>query len=166
MKQPHKLQSKGFTLIEVLVAVVVLSIGLLGLAGMQLAGLQNNQSALYRSIATYQAWDMADRLRANSVGIDDGSYDNRAGNPAIDNCISVGCTTAQLANYDISTWNADNDSLLPGGTGTVCRDSDLSTDACEIGGTRFAIRISWVDDRTRQDDPDGGVNRFLYTVQP
>ena len=59
----------GFTLLEIMVAIVVLSLGLLGLAGLQAASLRNNQTAYYRSIATQQAYDIADRLRANLAGV-------------------------------------------------------------------------------------------------
>jgi len=58
--------SKGFTLIEALIAVVILAIGLLGIAGLQATNLKNNQSAYNRSQATLLAYDMADRIRANS----------------------------------------------------------------------------------------------------
>ena len=63
----NKTQS-GFTLLEVMVAIVVLSLGLLGLAGLQAASLRNNQAAYYRGIATQQTYDMADRIRANLAG--------------------------------------------------------------------------------------------------
>ncbi len=61
--RPQK-QQQGFTLIEVLVAVVVLSIGLLGLAGLQTTGLRNNQSAYYASQAAIYANDIFERMRA------------------------------------------------------------------------------------------------------
>jgi len=56
---------KGFTLIEVLVSMIVLAIGLLGLAGLQMSSLRNNLSAYHRSQATQLAYDMADRMRTN-----------------------------------------------------------------------------------------------------
>ncbi len=55
----------GFTLIEVLIAMLVLAVGLLGLAGLQATSLRNNQSAYNRSQATQLAYDLADRMRAN-----------------------------------------------------------------------------------------------------
>ena len=59
----------GFTLIEVLIAMLVLAVGLLGLAGLQATSLKNNQSAYNRSQATQLAYDMADRMRANVAGV-------------------------------------------------------------------------------------------------
>lgn len=159
-------RQNGFTMMEVLVAILVLSIGLLGLAGLQIAGLRNNQSAYYRSVATYQAWDMADRLRANLPGVTTGNYDDVNGIPADPGCIAAGCNTADLATYDVSSWNTENGAVLPGGSGTVCRDNDLTTAACEVGGTVFAIRVTWTDDRTRIAEADAGQQSFLLAVTP
>ena len=60
-----KNKNAGFTLIEVLIAMLVLAVGLLGLAGLQATSLRNNQSAYNRSQATQLAYDLADRMRAN-----------------------------------------------------------------------------------------------------
>lgn len=62
-----KMHMKGFTLVEVLVALLILSIGLLGLAGLQAGGLRSNHSAYLRSQAVMLAHDMADRMRSNPV---------------------------------------------------------------------------------------------------
>ena len=70
---PYK--SHGFTLIEILLAVVVLSGGLLGLAGLQLTGLKSNHSAYLRSQATILTLDIADRMRANRISAITGAYD-------------------------------------------------------------------------------------------
>ena len=72
------IRQKGFTLLEVLVAVLVLAIGLLGLAGLQATSLRVNQSASMRSQATNLAYDMADRIRANRGAALAGSYDSQA----------------------------------------------------------------------------------------
>ena len=58
-------KNTGFTLIEVLIAMIILAVGLLGLAGLQATSLRNNQSAYNRSVATQLAYDIADRMRAN-----------------------------------------------------------------------------------------------------
>ena len=58
-------RNQGFTLVEALIALLVLSIGLLGVAALQLIALQNNNNAMFRSQATYLAYDIADRMRAN-----------------------------------------------------------------------------------------------------
>ncbi len=78
----------GFSLLEVLIALLVLSIGLLGLAGLQGTGLRYNHSAYLRSQATFQTYDMADRMRANLRGVQQGDYNNVSGIPT-----DPGCTT-------------------------------------------------------------------------
>ena len=60
-------KSNGFTLIEVLISLVVLSLGLLGLAALQASSLRSNQGAYYRSQAAQFAYNIADRMRANVV---------------------------------------------------------------------------------------------------
>ncbi len=132
----------GFTLLEVLIAIVVLSIGLLGLAGLQAAGLRNNNSAYMRTIATQQANDMADRMRTNLPGVITNAYDSIGGIPANPGCITTNCTIAQVAQYDAFDWNTMNQSLLPLGVGTVKRI------ASPPGVDRFTISVSWDDNRT------------------
>ena len=133
----------GFTLLEVLIAIVVLSIGLLGLAGLQAAGLRNNTSAYMRTIATQQVHDMADRMRANLIGVTGGNYDSiTTAIPANPGCIATGCTAAQMAVYDAFEWNTMNQNLLPLGTGTVTRIGSPP------GIDRFTISVRWDDDRT------------------
>ncbi|HID48830.1 MAG TPA: type IV pilus modification protein PilV, partial [Chromatiales bacterium] len=73
---PTPKPARGFTLLEVMIALVIFSIGLLGLAGLQARGLQSNTTAQYRTTAMILAYDMADRIRANSTGVAAGNYDD------------------------------------------------------------------------------------------
>lgn len=141
----------GFTLLEILVAIVVLSLGLIGLAGLQAASLSNNQTAYYRGIATQQAYDIADRLRANlaGVGAPNYSYNNLtvglpAGNP---NCFAAACTPANMAISDHRQWNTVNATLLPNGNGTVvCADGPAAAGCtAATGNWVFNITIMWTE---------------------
>ncbi len=88
-------RSRGFTLIEVLVSMIILAVGLLGIAGLQAMGLRNNQSALLRSQATLCAYDMSDRMRTNSQGFSADNYDEPA-STAVTNCESTtGCSPSR-----------------------------------------------------------------------
>lgn len=110
----------GFSLLEVLVTVLVLSLGLLGMAGLITAGMRSNNVAQFRSVATQQTLDIADRMRANLAGVRAGDYDNLTATiPASNDCIAVNCTAAQMAVYDHAQWNTANARLLPGGQGSV-----------------------------------------------
>lgn len=116
---------KGFTLIEILITVIVLSIGLLGLAGLQISGLRANISSEARSKASILANDIAERMRANPLGVqnDDAGADNQYANisTADQNCATLpgkfcsnyndgsshsadSCTPAQMAAFDSWVW--------------------------------------------------------------
>lgn len=119
----HK--ESGVAMIEVLIAIIVISFGLLGVAGLQLAGIKSSQTSNLRSIATAQAYDMADRMRNNMTAVQSKSYDDvKSPIPAIPSCAdpfsaTVGCSTADMAKYDAYAWLTANAQLLPGGSGTV-----------------------------------------------
>jgi len=95
-----KTKQTGFTLLEVMIALVIFSIGLLGLAGMQAAGVRNNQISYTRTVATQLAYDMADRIRNNPT------VDYSAAAPAgVPNCVTGVCNSAQLASFDRLKWD-------------------------------------------------------------
>lgn len=148
-----KNKQSGFTLLEILVAIVVLSLGLLGLAGLQAATLRNNQIAYYRAIATQQTYDMADRIRANQAGAAAGAYNNlTAVIPADPDCVANICSPANMAVADHSQWNNNNARMLPAGTGTVV----------SVAGGSFDITISW------NENTEGGsaAQQFVTRIQP
>lgn len=90
----------GFTLVEVLIAVLVLSIGLLGIAGVQLVGLKYNDSSYLRTQASLYAYDIMDRMRANRAAAVAGDY-NRALSAFASLAVpGAGASIAQVDNYD------------------------------------------------------------------
>lgn len=144
---------KGFTLIEVLVAVVILAVGLLGLAGMQAKELGSNQSAYNRSQATQLAYDIADRMRANpseaaSYLTKPADAECSAGDDPCTACTSPAksCVPAQLAETDLYNWNNSLKNTLPKGTGRV-----------SFSGVVYTVTINWDEDKSGvvdQDDPN------------
>lgn len=143
----------GFTLIEVLVSALILSIGLVGVAGLQALSLKNNQSAYMRSQASALAYDLADRMRTNLTGATGGFYDPAQAATHASCSNPAGCTPQQTAENDLAEWNealADN---LPMGSGFVCIDSTpydgsgVGDPQCDGVGTRHSIKIWWDDDR-------------------
>jgi type IV pilus assembly protein PilV len=138
----------GFTLLEVLVALLVLSIGLLGLAALQTVGLKFNQQSYGRTQATLQAYDIIDRIRANknNNAIVNSAYDNvtLGAAPGSVDCSSSTCDAGQMAEYDIRTWNNINKSVLPQGKGIICRGTlDATFSSCTVGGSVYRIGIAW-----------------------
>jgi type IV pilus assembly protein PilV len=116
---PLKHTQQGISLVEILITVLVFSIGCLGLAGLHITSMRGNQSAYYRTVAMLQAYDMADRMRANQAGVALGAYNNMAGAPDDPGCIDAGCSAEELGSYDLYDWNSTNATLLPLGQGTV-----------------------------------------------
>jgi type IV pilus assembly protein PilV len=111
---------QGFGLIEVLVAVLVMGIGLLGLAGLQTQSLRFNNEAYFRTQATLLSMDMADRLRANfeTARTNSGLYTftKTATVPTGGtDCYTSACTPAEIAAYDFKQWRERVAEVLPGG---------------------------------------------------
>lgn len=128
----------GVSMIEVLVAIIILSIGLLGMAALQTAGLKSNQSASFRSTASMMAYSILDSMRANRVSVGEGSY-----NHFFVEDTSVGTETevetkpeAEIAE-DVKIWLEELALRLPAGTGAVDVDAD----------NKVIITIQWDDSR-------------------
>jgi type IV pilus assembly protein PilV len=105
----HSRRNKGFTLIEVLISMIILAIGLLGLASLQIIALRESQDAYTMQQAVLLATDMQARMRSNS-GID---WLTISPNTS-DTCIkSNACTKAQLASNDYGEWTRNAQKNLP-----------------------------------------------------
>jgi type IV pilus assembly protein PilV len=161
----------GFTLTEVLVTAVILSIGLLGVAGLQLSSLRGNQSAFHLSIAAALAAEGADRLRGNLPGKEYYAGIYAAGTDP--NCIAGGCSLEQLAQHDAFEWISSIKEQLPDGEGVICRDDtpydgtgsgdhQCQTAAVAGGLDLFAIKVWWDDDR----DPDTPRLAYIVSIVP
>lgn len=140
---------QGATLIEVLIAIVVLSIGLLGMAGLQATSIQSNYSAYYRSQATVLAYDYADRIRANRTTALSMTSDTSFPTSSSTNSVSG----TQFAK-DKAQWLNMLALTLPDGTGRV-----------ERNGTLITISIRWTDDRGRiklASDTTATSETFVY----
>lgn len=147
-----KIRSQGgFSLLEVLIALLVLSIGLLGLAALQTVGLKFNTQSYQRTQAVLNAYDIIDRIRANPGGMNGGNYDNvalTAPPPAITtDCGASQCSSADMATYDINQWKTSIQNLLSQGNGAICRGTlDLATLGCTpVAGTNFQVGIQWIE---------------------
>ena len=116
-RQSHRRSQQGVALLEVLIAFFVLSIGLLGLAGLQIKALQFNQSAFQQSQATVAVYDMLDRMRLNRLAATAGDYDTGG---FVNNH-----STGVLADNDLNAWLIAVSGNLPDGEGSVECDSNL-----------------------------------------
>jgi len=138
MAKPIGCAIKGFTLLEVLVALLVLSIGLLGLAGLQTLSLRNNQSAFQRSQAVVLAYDALDRVRGNrdQAAAYVTAFDEVSANFTTTNCPTAGCTAAQMAENDLAVWKTEV-ARLPAGAGQIAIDAN----------NKATVEVRWSDNR-------------------
>jgi len=159
LKRPQS----GFTMIELLVAVFVLAVGLLGLASLQTRSLQFNYSAYQRTQANFLAYDIIDRMRANPTLAYASGYSTETGSgpPSSANCqgAAASCDAASMASFDLAQWLC---SLGKWNSNTTCTglgiegplaegDGAVSTTA---NGSRIivTVTVTWVDDRTLAED--------------
>jgi len=162
----------GFTLIEVLVAIVIFSIGLLGIASLQVAGLRFAGGSQHRALATMQAQNIMDRMLANSAAVADGDYNITGSMPTsyTTDCDGNNCSSAELATYDLVTWNQSNADALPNGDGIVCLDStpndgDSSNWACDNSGDVYAIKVEWRERIAGDEDTEDAAGAGVLTKQ-
>ena len=128
---------RGFTLVEVMVALVVLGVGMLGIAGLYVTTLRSSGGAIYRMQAVNLAGDMADRIRANR-----GANVAYGGPSADNNCYgagSVDCAPALMAANDLFVWQAQVAATLPSGNGAVT----VNPGAAPTDPFIYTITITW-----------------------
>jgi type IV pilus assembly protein PilV len=130
-------KTRGFSLLEAMVALVVLSVGMLGIAALHGQSLTAGRTAQLRTQAVNLAGDMADRIRVNRLG--GAAYEGAAENEACDpqSGGGVDCTPAQMAAHDLFVWATQLERLLPNGAGRVAHDA---TDP-----PTYTIDVSWTE---------------------
>ena len=154
----HTSREGGFTLIEVLVSLVVLSIGLLGIGKLMMFSSRANDSAYLRSQATALAYSIIDDMRANQQDAVNGLYNTALGayaNPGFSCNFAAPCTvTGQLAQYDLYSWKTAMLADLPQGDGTVttAQAPDPITGATI---TMATITVQWNDAVAQQSFGNG-----------
>ena len=135
---------RGSTLIEVLVAILITAIGVMGAAAVQLNAVKFNQTAKFRSTAVFLANDIADRLRANRTAALNGNYDI-----AMDDDAPSG---SNIEAVDLGEWLGELALRMPSGDGEVARDD-----------RRFTITIQW--DESRLSDTREAGSDSLQSFQ-
>lgn len=123
----------GFTLIEVLIALIIMSVGMLGIAGLYVHSMQAGRTSLFRHNAVILAGDVADRIRANPRA---GAAYTGAG--ANNNCVNggVNCTPAEMAANDIFLWDQQAVNSMPNGDVTIVFNGGVVPPT-------YQITVSW-----------------------
>ena len=142
-----KNRCQGLTLVEILVALIILAIGLLGLATMQTSSVKFTTSAYQRTQATALAYDIVDRMRGNRLAALNGDYLVPFQNP-VPVCGALN-TAGTLVQQDLAAWRNAMACRLPQSTGSVTRLND-----------EFTITIQW-DDSQGVEAP----LQFSFTTQ-
>jgi type IV pilus assembly protein PilV len=146
-------RARGFTLVEVLVSLVILSIGLLGIAKLMMFSSHSNDSAYLRSQATDLAYQMLDNMRANTAqaSVVNGPYTTTLGAAAVNpgfTCVAT-AACANLALYDVYQWklrlNANSGVLPPLPLGALPNGRGSVTTAQVAGQTTITIVVQWDD---------------------
>jgi len=151
----------GVTIIEVMIAILMLAMGLLGVLGLVTRSMQFSSSANYRTIAAQQSYAMAEILRSNPSMLDQFRDLPAAGAVPVASCFqNAGCTTtANWTSTAYGQWRLQLAAILPSGSGYVCRDSVAdnlaanadapSTDAdwmCDNAGS-YVVKVCWNESR-------------------
>ena len=140
---------KGIGLIEVLIAVLIVSIGFLAAARMQVEGMRYSQSAYYQSQAYFMASDMIDRMRSNIKGVAQGHYDDKSTAADAENpeCGVNTCQPLDIARQDIYDWSTNlhtlktSDGFVPALPGTS--ETPATGEIENLGDGVFAVIMSW-----------------------
>ncbi len=139
----HKSHAQtGFSMIEVLIALVLIAFTLLGQAGLQASALKLNKSADLRMQAVILADEISERIEANKAIALDGAYVAAQSSTPISagaDCLASNCTAASLANYDLSTWQTRVAATLPEANWQITRAG--------TNPSTYTIVLSWTDRR-------------------
>ena len=154
----NKQVQQGVTLIEAMIALLVMSIGLLGIASLQLTAMNQNTSALHHSQAVWYANNMSDRIRANITQFNNYNGINTATTSYSQDCLTNNCSNAQMWVADAEDWSTMVGNL-PGGRGIIGNNVD-----------GLLVSVMWDDDGTGAtgtncgNDPTVDLTCYTLTV--
>jgi len=151
---------RGFSMLEILVTLFLLTMWLLASAGVQSSPLQFNKAAQFRTQAVYLATELVERMQANKSAAVTGSYVfSGSGSSGSADCTTALCQPDDLAAFDLAEWSGRVASALPGGSATI-------TAAGAANPITYTIVISWSDRRTDRtySDTSSTTESFSYTT--
>jgi len=180
-------QRAGFTLIEVLISILVLSLGIIGAIKMQMIAIQTTQQSNYFSTAVELATEMADKMRGNDDQMRSSSslflkVNFQASQDNIESaatCFNVNCAPEQMAQSEIAEWLQQIRTALPNARALICRDdapwdggNQRLTWNCAASGSKSSavIKLGWTEkNEALQTEQTGSVippPRLAIAVTP
>lgn len=156
----NRSRQTGMSLIEILIAIVIIAIALFGTASLQMSAMRMGQGGVFRSHAVFLAQDIAERMEANAPGAIAGSYVVALTGtpPTVDTtCETAACPQAALATYDIAQWANTVSTALPQSSWSITQT---------VAGTpsTYTIVVRWIDRRTKTADTTVGAITESYTL--
>jgi len=148
-------KNAGFSLLEILISLVIMSVGMMGLAGLKIVAIKGTNEAHFRHEASLLMADLADRMRANEAAVDNGTYLAKtpvsiAAEPN-SNCGSATCTADQLADYDKYQVAFMMTQAMPGSTLVItCPNDDCST--VNDVKVEHTIAINWKEKKDKSEN--------------
>ena len=160
-------KESGFSLIEVLVSLLILSIGLLGLAGLQGVALKTADSANLRATAAILSHEILEQMRANRAAAINGDYDlaladddNAAPSEPEKNCDEEACNAAEIALHDVYTWR---DKIVSGSN--TSNQFPSGNAAIAVNANNIAtITIQWDDARGDTNRANNAPRTVSFTI--
>lgn len=165
-------KQQGFSMIEVLVSLIVIGVGMLGLSGLQIASMKGTNNAHFRTTASFLAFELAERMRANQPGVDGGFYSNNVSCVVLEelcqsdgagiNAATTYCTPRETARFDTQevmcgTLVGGEGALREGGMANLLPNSTLNVSCvglCSDANMTHNITITWNESKTHDDQPD------------
>jgi type IV pilus assembly protein PilV len=167
---------RGFTLLEVLIALLVFSLGLLGMAGLLIVSVKANHSAYLRTQASFLAQSMADRMRANVPRVWTEDYDTDYPTGDTDPCTSgAACSRADVATRDKAMWSTQLTNFLPNAAATIACTPNAGVTVTTLDQENGApydgicnMVITWSEATLDRDAADTTpvTQTFAWTFQP
>lgn len=166
----NKRFTRGFTLLEVLIALLIFSLGLLGMAGLMVLSVRTNQSAFLRTQATFLAQSMLDRMRANIGQIP--AYAISYPAPGADPCAAgASCNPANIAAHDIALWSTQLVDSLPNASAQIDCNGALLGVGIQVGAAPYdgqcTMTIQWSESTLdRESTGAPATQTFAWVFQP
>lgn len=171
--QPYPVQNLqgqfGISLIESMVAIVVMALGILGILGVQMRTLADTQTSVRRAQATQLIEDLGERMKVNPNALSDlnnyvSDWDTT---PATGDCVTKSCTHTELALYDLSQWKIAVKQLLPLGDANVFLAEGEAEESSGNNRRQLGVMISWRENERIakvSDDDDADTTSYRGAI--